>query len=71
MTSKDTSKSEASAQVVPQERDRKGAINVGIVGGAGYTGGELIRILIHHPVLTCSFIHSRSKPEIFLIGSPD
>jgi N-acetyl-gamma-glutamyl-phosphate reductase len=25
------------------------AIKVGIVGGAGYTGGELIRVLINHP----------------------
>lgn len=36
-------------------------INVGIVGGAGYTGGELIRLLIHHPDVAVSFIHSRSN----------
>ena len=36
-------------------------INVGIIGGAGYTGGELIRLLIHHPDTTVSFIHSRSN----------
>ncbi len=36
-------------------------INVGIVGGAGYTGGELIRLLIHHPYAAISFIHSRSN----------
>lgn len=36
-------------------------INVGIVGGAGYTGGELIRILLHHPHAAISFIHSRSN----------
>ena len=24
-------------------------IKIGIVGGAGYTGGELLRILINHP----------------------
>ena len=36
-------------------------IKVGIVGGAGYTGGELIRLLIHHPYVTVSFIHSRSN----------
>ncbi len=34
---------------------------VGIVGGAGYTGGELLRLLIHHPYLTISFIHSNSQ----------
>ena len=37
------------------------AIKVGIVGGAGYTGGELIRLLIHHPDTAVSFIHSRSN----------
>jgi N-acetyl-gamma-glutamyl-phosphate reductase len=36
-------------------------IKAGIIGGAGYTGGELIRILIHHPYTTVSFIHSRSN----------
>jgi N-acetyl-gamma-glutamyl-phosphate reductase len=35
-------------------------IKAGIVGGAGYTGGELIRILMHHPYVQVSFIHSRS-----------
>ena len=33
----------------------------GIVGGAGYTGGELIRLLLHHPQVAVSFIHSRSN----------
>jgi len=37
------------------------AIRVGIIGGAGYTGGELIRLLIHHPGVSVSFIHSRSN----------
>ena len=36
-------------------------IKAGIVGGAGYTGGELIRLLIHHPYVAVSFIHSRSN----------
>lgn len=30
------------------------------MGGAGYTGGELIRLLIHHPEAEISFVHSRS-----------
>jgi N-acetyl-gamma-glutamylphosphate reductase len=34
-------------------------IKIGIIGGAGYTGGELIRLLIHHPGVSVSFIHSR------------
>src|SRR5688572_29487855 len=36
-------------------------IKTGIIGGAGYTGGELIRLLIHHPDVAVSFIHSRSN----------
>ncbi len=36
-------------------------INAGIIGGAGYTGGELIRILINHPQVNLSFVHSRSN----------
>lgn len=37
------------------------AIKAGIVGGAGYTGGELIRILIHHPQVEVVFINSKSN----------
>lgn len=36
-------------------------INIGIVGGAGYTGGELLRILLNHPFVTVRFIHSNSQ----------
>ncbi|HEY0731150.1 MAG TPA: N-acetyl-gamma-glutamyl-phosphate reductase, partial [Chitinophagaceae bacterium] len=36
-------------------------IKAGIVGGAGYTGGELLRLLVHHPHVKVSFIHSRSN----------
>ncbi|NLO71801.1 MAG: N-acetyl-gamma-glutamyl-phosphate reductase [Porphyromonadaceae bacterium] len=36
-------------------------IKVGIVGGAGYTAGELIRILIHHPAVEIAFINSKSN----------
>jgi len=36
-------------------------IKTGIIGGAGYTGGELIRILLNHPGVETSFIHSRSN----------
>ena len=34
---------------------------VGIIGGAGYTAGELIRILMHHPDVELSFIQSNSQ----------
>lgn len=36
-------------------------INVGIVGGAGYTGGELLRILLNHPFVNVAFVHSNSQ----------
>ena len=35
-------------------------IKIGISGGAGYTGGELIRILLHHPHAEISFVQSKS-----------
>ena len=31
---------------------------VGIVGGSGYTGGELIRLIVNHPKLEIKFIYS-------------
>ncbi|MFZ9386779.1 MAG: N-acetyl-gamma-glutamyl-phosphate reductase [Chitinophagaceae bacterium] len=36
-------------------------IKAGIIGGAGYTGGELIRLLLNHPQTEIAFIHSRSQ----------
>jgi N-acetyl-gamma-glutamyl-phosphate reductase len=36
-------------------------LKTGIIGGAGYTGGELIRLLLNHPGAELSFIHSRSN----------
>ncbi|QIP13161.1 N-acetyl-gamma-glutamyl-phosphate reductase [Spirosoma aureum] len=36
-------------------------LNVGIIGGAGYTGGELLRILINHPFVNVAFVHSKSQ----------
>ncbi|MBR5456494.1 MAG: N-acetyl-gamma-glutamyl-phosphate reductase [Bacteroidaceae bacterium] len=36
-------------------------IKVGIVGGAGYTAGELIRLLVWHPEVEIKFIHSNSN----------
>jgi N-acetyl-gamma-glutamyl-phosphate reductase len=36
-------------------------IKAGIVGGAGYTGGEMIRLLINHPSIEITFIHSQSN----------
>jgi len=36
-------------------------IKAGIIGGAGYTAGELIRLLVNHPDVEISFIHSTSN----------
>ncbi len=36
-------------------------LKVGIIGGAGYTAGELIRILLHHPAAEIAFVQSRSS----------
>ncbi|MBR3612313.1 MAG: N-acetyl-gamma-glutamyl-phosphate reductase [Bacteroidaceae bacterium] len=36
-------------------------IKVGIIGGAGYTAGELIRLLLGHPEVEIKFVHSSSN----------
>jgi N-acetyl-gamma-glutamyl-phosphate reductase len=36
-------------------------VDVGIIGGAGYTGGETIRLLLNHPNAELVFVHSRSN----------
>jgi N-acetyl-gamma-glutamyl-phosphate reductase len=36
-------------------------IKAGIIGGAGYTGGEMLRILINHPNVDIAFVHSNSN----------
>jgi len=41
-------------------------IKVGIIGGAGYTGGELIRLLLYHPHAKLIFVHSKSNAGNFL-----
>lgn len=53
-------------------------VKAGIVGGAGYTGGEMIRLLINHPGVALSFVHSTSnagnavnKVHADLVGETD
>jgi N-acetyl-gamma-glutamyl-phosphate reductase len=36
-------------------------VKAGIVGGAGYTGGETIRLLLRHPQCALNFVQSRSQ----------
>lgn len=41
-------------------------VKVGIIGGAGYTAGELIRILVNHPHVRIVFVHSSSNAGNYL-----
>jgi N-acetyl-gamma-glutamyl-phosphate reductase len=41
-------------------------IKAGIVGGAGYTGGEMLRILLNHPNVDIAFVHSNSNAGNFI-----
>jgi N-acetyl-gamma-glutamyl-phosphate reductase len=41
-------------------------IRAGIIGGAGYTGGETIRLLLNHPQAELAFVQSRSQAGKFL-----
>ena len=41
-------------------------IKAGIIGGAGYTGGETIRLLLRHPQVELAFVQSRSQAGKFL-----
>lgn len=43
-----------------------GGIRVGIAGGAGYTGGELIRLLINHPNVEILYIDSKSNADKYV-----
>lgn len=36
-------------------------IKIGILGGAGYTAGELIRLLLNHPQVEITFVNSESN----------
>lgn len=39
-------------------------IKVGIIGGAGYTAGELLRILLNHPEVELTWVHSTSNAGV-------
>jgi len=43
-------------------------ITAGIIGGAGYTAGELIRLLINHPEVELDFVYSTSQPGTPIAG---
>lgn len=47
-------------------------IKAGIIGGAGYTAGELLRILIYHPNVEITFVHSNSHAgKMVHVAHPD
>jgi len=41
-------------------------IKTAVIGGAGYTGGETIRILLNHPHVELAYVHSNSNAGNFL-----
>ena len=41
-------------------------IHIGIIGGAGYTAGELLRILLNHPEVKIEFVQSSSNDGQFI-----
>lgn len=41
-------------------------IKAGIIGAAGYTGGELIRLLLHHPGVDIAFATSKSNTSKYV-----
>jgi N-acetyl-gamma-glutamyl-phosphate reductase len=43
-------------------------IKVGIIGGTGYTGVELLRLLAQHPQVELKVITSRGEARGFTIG---
>jgi N-acetyl-gamma-glutamyl-phosphate reductase len=47
-------------QTTDQADSGKGKIRAGIVGGAGFAGGEMLRILLAHPLVELAWVHSRS-----------
>jgi len=44
----------------------QGGIKAAIIGGAGYTGGELIRLLLNHPHVEIAFVNSKSNADKYL-----
>ena len=43
-------------------------IKTAIIGAAGYTGGELLRLLVHHPQCELVYVHSNSQKGLPVIS---
>jgi N-acetyl-gamma-glutamyl-phosphate reductase len=73
MTKKTPLSPRVSAQLSPavagqakQVNGRPHRIKAGVIGSAGYTGGELLRLLLNHPFSELAFINSRSNAGKFI-----
>ncbi len=47
--------------ITPPSGGRGAKVRAGIIGGAGYTGGEMLRILVNHPNVDIAFVNSKSN----------
>ena len=61
MTTKHNNNTTQTATSSPLGGSEGGLIRVGILGAAGYTGGELIRLLLNHPQAEIVFANSESN----------
>jgi len=43
-------------------------VRVGVIGGSGYVGGELLRLLLSHPEVELTTVTSRANADEFLFG---
>lgn len=43
-------------------------VRVGVIGGSGYVGGELLRLLLSHPEVELTTVTSRAKKGEFIFG---
>lgn len=45
-------------------RKNSGAVRVGVIGGSGYAGGELLRLLLGHPQVEIAWVSSRGDQKL-------
>jgi N-acetyl-gamma-glutamyl-phosphate/LysW-gamma-L-alpha-aminoadipyl-6-phosphate reductase len=52
--------------LIPNKESEK--VRVGVIGGSGYVGGELLRLLLFHPEVELTTVTSRANAGEFLFG---